>query len=351
MGEVVLPKNEVDEEKQAHVEIWKYAFGFTPMAVVKCAIQLQIADVLESHGGAMTHADLSAAVGLSPPVLRRIMRYLIHRRFFKHETLPVPDSSISYTQTPLSRMLIKNSENSIVDLLLLESSEAMIAPWHKLTSTGAPPFVAEHGCSIWEYGSANPEFNKQFNAGMACLARLSMDALTEKCPEAFTGIRSLVDVGGGNGTTLRSLVKAFPWIRGINLDLPHVVADAPQSDGIEHVAGDMFQAVPKADAVFIMRVLHGWGDEECVQILKKCREAIPAETGKVMIAEGVIREGEEEGGYSDMSLALDMVLYAHAMTGKVRTYEEWDYVLKQAGFTRFTVKDVDSIISVIEAYP
>lgn len=51
----------VDDEAQAQVAIWEYAFGFTPMAVVRCAIELRIADVLESHGGAMAHADLSAA--------------------------------------------------------------------------------------------------------------------------------------------------------------------------------------------------------------------------------------------------------------------------------------------------
>lgn len=76
-----------DEEKQAKLEMWGYALGFTPMAVVKCAIQLQIADVLEAHGAPMTHSDLSAAVACSPTILHRIMRY----QKFTHE-------HISFTQ-------------------------------------------------------------------------------------------------------------------------------------------------------------------------------------------------------------------------------------------------------------
>ena len=58
-------------------------------------------------------------------------------------------------------------------------------------------------------------------------------------------------MGGGNGTTLRLLVEACPWIRGINFDLPHVVSDAQKSARIENVGGDMFDCIPKGDAVII----------------------------------------------------------------------------------------------------
>ncbi|KAL0295804.1 UNVERIFIED_CONTAM: Acetylserotonin O-methyltransferase [Sesamum calycinum] len=54
----------------------------------------------------------------------------------------------------------------------------------------------------------------------------------------------------------------------------------------------MFEIVPNADAAFLMSVLHDWGDDECIDILKNCREAIPKDTGKVMIVEAVIDEGE-----------------------------------------------------------
>ena len=72
--------------------------------------------------------------------------------------------------------------------------------------------------------------------------------------------------------------------------------------------------------------------------------------GKVIIAEAVIREGEDDE-YSDAQLALDMVMLAHTEKGKERTIEEWEYVVKEAGFTRFTVKHMQAVKSVIEAYP
>ena len=97
-------------------------------------------------------------------------------------------------------------------------------------------------------------------------------------------------------------------------------------------------------------VLHDWSDEECVKILEKCREAVPKETGKVIIAELVIVEGEEDK-YTDARLALDMAIMVHTHKGKERTNEEWDLVIKGAGFSSYTVKDIGSIFSIIEAYP
>ncbi|KAL8540048.1 hypothetical protein ACS0TY_001587 [Phlomoides rotata] len=276
---------EVDEEAKAEVEIWNYVFGFTPMAVVKCAIELQIADVIESHGGTMSLTDLSSALACSASALSHIMRYLIHRGFFKLQNQ-------AYNQTPLSRLLMKDNVNSMsmAAFLALESSPVMLAPWHRLTSRllihgAAAPFEAAHGGDVWEYASANPGHSKLINDAMACHARRAVAAIVDHYPQVFEGIASLVDVGGGNGTALGAIVKACPWIKGINFDMPHVVGVAPQCDGIQHVGGNMFECVPKADAAFLMWVLHDWSDDECVAILRKCREAIPKETGKVIIAE------------------------------------------------------------------
>ncbi|KAL0413835.1 UNVERIFIED_CONTAM: Acetylserotonin O-methyltransferase [Sesamum radiatum] len=146
------------------------------------------------------------------------------------------------------------------------------------------------------------------------------------------------------------LVKAFPWIKGINFDRPEVVSEAPCIDGIEHVGGNMFESVPKADAVMLMWILHDWSDNLCIDILKKCKEAVPAETGKVIIVDAVI---DEEGGdeYTGARLALDMTVMSATVNGKERTAKEWGLLLDAAGFKRHTVKHMKAIESVIEAYP
>ncbi|KAJ1406066.1 S-adenosyl-L-methionine-dependent methyltransferase [Sesbania bispinosa] len=186
---------------------------------------------------------------------------------------------------------------------------------------------------------------------MTCDTKFVVPAIIEGCSEAFDGVNTLVDVGGGNGTTSRILAKACPWIQLINFDLPHVINAAPKCNGVEHVAGDMFQSVPKADAAFIKWVLHDWSDEECIQILKKCKEAIPKENGRVIIVEAVIEEGGgKHDKLKDIGLLLDMVMMAHTNLGKERTLKEWDYVIKMAGFSAYTVKAINAVQSVILAF-
>uniref|UniRef100_A0A5B7ANX0 Putative RS-norcoclaurine 6-O-methyltransferase n=1 Tax=Davidia involucrata TaxID=16924 RepID=A0A5B7ANX0_DAVIN len=344
-------RREEEEEAQAQVDIWKYVFGFVDMAVVKCAIELGIADVLESHEGPLTLSELSSSLGCSPSALYRIMRFLVHRQIFKEN--PTSQGSMGYVQTPLSRLLTRHN-NSMAALVLLESSPVMLAPWHGLSArvlaNGTSAFEAAHGEDVWSYAAADPGHSKLINDAMACDARVAVPAILNGCPEVLDGLGSLVDVGGGDGTTLRMLVKACPWIKGTNFDLPHVVSVAPDCVGIQHVGGDMFHTVPNADAAFLMWVLHDWADDECIQILRKCREAIPKDKGKVIIVEAVVEE-EEGDKLKYVRLMLDMVMMAHTNKGKERTLKEWAYVLSEAGFSRHTVKRIQAVQSIIEAYP
>ena len=255
-SEATSNNKEKEEEAQAKVDIWKYVFGFVDMAVVKCAIELGIADVLEAHEGPMTLSDLSTALRCSPAALHRIMRYLVHQKIFKKDFTNQGGPIISYVQTPLSRLLVKNGENSMASFLLLESSPVMLAPWHALSArvlaNGSSAFEVAHGDDLWTYAAKNPAHCKLIDDAMACDARVAVPAIIGGCPEVFDGLSSLVDVGGGNGTASQMIVKSCPWIHGINFDLPHVVAVAPNYVGVEHVGGDMFVSIPKADAAFFM---------------------------------------------------------------------------------------------------
>ncbi|KAL5713944.1 hypothetical protein ACHQM5_015973 [Ranunculus cassubicifolius] len=358
MGELEEKKPMREEEEdedveEAEIRIWKYVFGFVEMAVVKCAIELGIADAIDAHGLPMTLSELSEALGCSSLFLHRIMRFLVHQNIFKERC--TSNGTKCYALTLLSRFLIKREERNMVAFMLLESSTAMLAPWQYLSGrvreNGPPPYGAAHGDDVWAYAEAHPEHSKLIEDAMACDAKVAVSAVIDSCAELFKRVDSVVDVGGGDGTALRLLVKAFPWIKGINFDLPHVVSVALESKGVEHVGGDMFQSVPKANAAFLMWVLHDWGDDECVTILKNCREAIIGkEKGKVIIVEAVINE-DENHKFKHVGLMLDMVMMAHTINGKERTEDEWGYIIRKAGFARFTVDKIHAVKSVITAYP
>ncbi|CAN7056213.1 unnamed protein product [Brassica oleracea var. botrytis] len=196
-------------------------------------------------------------------------------------------------------MITKRDGKSMAPMLLLESSQEMLAPWLKLSSTISspinglvPPFDAVHGKELWSFAKDNPRHSELINEAMACEARRVVPLVAGACHGLFDGVAMVVDVGGGTGDTMAILVKEFPWIKGINFDLPHVVEVVQVLDNVENVGGNMFDSIPACDAVFIK-----------------------------------------------------------TSTGKERTLKEWDFVIKEAGFARYEVRDIDDVQWVIIAYP
>ncbi|GMP54434.1 hypothetical protein CsSME_00019612 [Camellia sinensis var. sinensis] len=144
----------------------------------------------------------------------------------------------------------------------------------------------------------NPELNKIFNDGMGYTAKITMKAIMTGYKDGFCSVRSMVDGGGGTEVAMGEIVKVYPHIKGINFDLPHVIATAPEYGGVSHVGGDMFKAIPSADAAFMKWIMHDWNDEDCVKILKDCRKAIPKKTGKMIIID-VVLNPEGDGMFDD----------------------------------------------------
>ncbi|XVE73616.1 hypothetical protein DITRI_Ditri11bG0133100 [Diplodiscus trichospermus] len=64
--------------------------------------------------------------------------------------------------------------------------------------------------------------------------------------------------------------------------------------GVENVAGDIFESVPEGDAVIMKLILHDWGDEQCLRILRNCYKAIP-DNGKVIVVDSIIPVMPEHG--------------------------------------------------------
>src|SRR5262249_32992231 len=114
----------------------------------------------------------------------------------------------------------------------------------------------------------------------------------------FSGIGTLVDVGGGNGSTLTQTLIRTPKLKGILYDLPHVVERAKPllksagvADRCQPIGGSFFESAPPGGDAYMMRhILHDWYDPECETILKNIRKVIP-KNGQLLIVETVIPPG------------------------------------------------------------
>ncbi|KAL0326200.1 UNVERIFIED_CONTAM: (Iso)eugenol O-methyltransferase [Sesamum radiatum] len=108
-----------------------------------------------------------------------------------------------------------------------------------------------------------------------------------KIYDGFSSLGSIVDVGGGTATALALIIANYPYINGVNFDLPEVVRNAPTYHGIEHIGGDMFAEVPRGDAILLKFMLHNWSDEKCIKLLKNCYEALPNK-GKLIVMDYIL---------------------------------------------------------------
>ncbi|XP_039054630.1 xanthohumol 4-O-methyltransferase-like [Hibiscus syriacus] len=351
---------ELDEATlQGQVEIWRSLLIFADSMALKSAVELRIADIIHSHGGAITLSQIASCInggsGTSSPditTLARIMRLLVRRKIFTVHH-PSDGGDPVYDLTHSSRWILHDSEQTLAPLVLLENHPLLMAPWHcfsQCVQEGGIAFKKAHGREIWDMASENPELNLLFNDGMACTSKFITRAILSGYKEGLSSIGSLVDVGGGTGSLISEIVKAYPYIKGVNFDLQHVISTAPPYDGVSHIGGDMFQAIPSADAVIMKWILHDWGDEDCIQILKNCRKAIPRGKGKVIIVEVVLKP-DGNGLYDDLGFVLDLVMIAHTRCGKERTEVEWKRILEQGGFSRYNIIDIPALTSIIEAYP
>ncbi|WJZ99416.1 hypothetical protein VitviT2T_017864 [Vitis vinifera] len=359
-GDVLKVSSEADETElmlQGQANIWRHMFAFADSMALKCAVELRIADIIHSHARPITLSQIATCIDSPSPditCLARIMRFLVRAKIFTAAPPPQSDGGETlYGLTPSSKWLLHDAELSLAPMVLMENHPSLMAPWHcfgTCVKEGGIAFEKAHGHQIWDLASEKPEFNKLFNDGMACTAKISIKAVIAAYKDGFGSIGTLVDVGGGTGGAVAEVVKAYPHIKGINFDLPHVVATAPAYEGVSHVGGDMFESIPDADAIFMKWILHDWNDEDCVKILKNCRKAIPEKTGKVIIVDGVIREDGYEP-FDETRLVLDLVMMAHTSHGQERTEVEWKKLLEEGGFPRYRILKIPTLQMIIEAYP
>uniref|UniRef100_A0A9I9E218 O-methyltransferase C-terminal domain-containing protein n=1 Tax=Cucumis melo TaxID=3656 RepID=A0A9I9E218_CUCME len=186
------------------------------------------------------------------------------------------------------------------------------------------------GIHAFEYLGKDSRFNQVFNIAMINHSTMPIKKIL-KAYKGFANIKQLVDVGGGLGITLQLITSMYPYIKGINYDLPHVIRDAPPYPGVEHVGGDMFEKIPNGDAVFMKWILHDWSDEHCITLLKNCYNAIP-DDGKVIVVDSILPTLPETTSATKAVAQCDMVEMTLYEGGKERTRDEFKALATKAGF-------------------
>ena len=241
-------------------ELQTNLLGYIKSMALKCTVDLSIPDIIHRRGGAATLADIAADTKIHPakvPDLQRVMEVLSTTGIFT-ATAGKDSGDPVYGLTTACRFLVGYLNLSpmvpfLVSPLVVSSFFSMSDWLRKEPAAAGSLFELAHGCSQSEMANQDAAFSSLLNDSVAADSQLFLEVVIMDKRRIFRGLSSLVDVGGGHhGAAAQVIARAFPRIKCTVLDLPHVVSQATASDGNMHfIAGDMFESIPSADAVFL----------------------------------------------------------------------------------------------------
>lgn len=321
------------------LELGDYLLPYTIRAV--CI--LGVADHLV--GEPLTVAELARRSQTHEATLRKALEYLAI-----HDIFAMDGDTVDLT--PMADLLRAEHPYSARDIFLspVACTRAMEGLDHAIR-TGAPAFDAVHGVSMWNYLADYPKDSAAFDKVMSGVTVLELMAILRACDWSRFG--TIVDVGGGNGAFLASLLRRVKGSQGVLFDLPGVVVHAPEffeaagvDDRARIVAGSFLSdEIPAGgDAYVLKRILYSWTDKEVVGILSRVRTAMGPQSHLFIMEAG--RQADE-----DPVLARRMAMLMHTLTaGGSRSLAHQERLLNQAGL-RLARTMSTPMFPIIEAVP
>lgn len=314
-------------------------FGTVQTHLIRVAAQLRIADLLKD--GPKSIAELAEATGTDASALARVMRALTDL------SLMMETETHQFTCTSLGNLLRSDTPDSLHSYALLVGSEWLTHPWPNLlqsVQTGMSVFAQVFGTPLYEYMQQHPDAAAVFNEALTSISQ--QEAIALRAAYDFSEVRTLVDVGGGHGLLLATLLQAYPSLHGILFDFPSVVEGTqsllqPEIDSgrCQISGGDFFLAVPPGgDAYLLKRILPAFNDTQAQAILRNCRDAISPD-GRVLVA-----DPDTSSLYGSLFDIAMLVIFG----GRLRTDAELRELFAGAGLTLTRTISTQSTLRLVE---
>jgi hypothetical protein len=324
-----------NQELPPPVQMMHMLLGRWVSQAIGAAAKLGIADHLAS--GPKSASELAQLCKAHGPSIGRLLRALASLGVFTEQ------EEGRFANTPLSDTLRADVFGSARPFALMVNHEAHIKAWLGLdysVETGHCGFEKIHGAKPWDWLARNPEFGRIFDDAMTSFSGMIGPAIVQAYD--FSGIGTLVDVGGGHGMLLASIVANNPSVRGVLFDQPHVV-DGAMTD-LEKVGGDFFVEVPAADAYILKNVIHDWNDADAVRILRTIHEASKP-GARLLLVEAVIKAGNEP----DLGKIVDIEMLVLTSGGRERNAQEHAQILRDGGFELKRIIPTLAPVCILEA--
>jgi hypothetical protein len=310
---------------------------------ISVASELGIADILKKSPKNID--ELAKITETKAEPLYRIMRVLASNGIFKEI------SNNTFATTPLGIALQEDQMKHFVDQHLTKIHFQMFGELMYTAKTGNKSIELFIKGNLFDHISQSPELNEKFNKAMTNTAMMQAAAIVQVYP--FSRYNSIVDIGGGNGFFMSTILSRFKKLKGTVFDLPHVVTEAPLffekyniSERASIIGGSFFDTIPPGFNLYIIKnILHNWDDESCIKILKNIKASLLPES-KLLIMEACLKK-DNNPSFAKMT---DLLMMA-GLDGKERSLEEYHSLLQQAGFKINKKYQTVSPLAIIEAVP
>ncbi len=320
--------------------------GYYLTQAIYAAAKLNIADELVK--GPRDARSLAAAVGADAGSLYRLLRALASMGIF------ALGRDERFRMTSLGHALRSDAALSLRPWAIYNGEPFHWRSWGKLlpaVRTGSSGVELCFDTTFFDLLEADAAASAAFDAAMSSLA----DALNPVLSRSydFGQIRTLADIGGGNGNFLAAILRRYPRLHGVVFDAPHVARNARSFIERQRLAnrcmvlgGDFFTAVPAGfDGYLLKQVLHDWTDARALVILKHIRAAV-ASPGILLLVEMVVPPGNAPA----MAKLVDLEMLA-CTGGRERTAAEFGQLLGAAGFALKQIRPTTSPLCILEAVP
>jgi len=211
-----------------------------------------------------------------------------------------------------------------------------------------------HADDLFGAWKNSPESMHAFTMCMQNLFREQAGSLVSSYD--FSKHKTLVDVGGGQGSITKEIMRVFgaknfknsSLEKAIVMDLAEVVKYATSTDDnpIKFVAGNFFEpeTIPTGDLLLLNGVIHDWNDNDSVKIIKNTASKL-SPGGTLLIMDMAVDPNSQF--YNTITL-IDVYMTT-VLNGPFRTHEEYEAIIREAGMELVEIRNTRSSMSVYVA--
>lgn len=297
---------------------------------IHVAATLELADTLA--GGPLTADEVAARTATDPDAMRRLLRALC--------TVDVcgDEGGDLFSLAPLGQLLRRDHPTSLRSWAMWWGTQ-LWSDWggllHSVT-TGEAARKQITGTTGFGHLAASDDAAAVFHQAMAELTRLSAAAVLRHFD--FAALDSVVDVGGGSGEFLLTILDAHPRLRGTVFDQAHAQPHAEErisrrglAGRCSFVAGDFFESVPPGGDVYLLKsVIHDWTDERADMILRSCLAAM-GNRARLLLVERILPDRLDTSAAHRDAVRGDLTMLV-ALGARERSADSMNELLRSSGF-------------------